>query len=200
MGYCPFAIDRKLSNINRITVNHKTSNVKQKTQQLMNFLDILIAIPLGYLVFKGYKRGLIFELSSLVGVVVGCIVAVRMANQVSLLIGLKGSNSLLISFFILFVGVIVFVLFLGKLVERFVKLMHVGFVNNLAGALLGMTKAVCIVGVLLYYIAVIDLKEKVLTCDIKQSSMLYRPVVKVGSQLTGKLDLYLNQRKKEVEC
>ncbi len=166
----------------------------------MNFLDILIAIPLGYLVFKGYKRGLIFELSSLVGVVVGCIVAVRMANQVSLLIGLKGSNSLLISFFILFVGVIVFALFLGKLVERFVKLMHVGFVNNLAGALLGMTKAVCIVGVLLYYIVVIDLKEKVLTCDIKQSSMLYRPVVKVGSQLTGKLDLYLDQRKKEVEC
>lgn len=166
----------------------------------MNFLDILIAIPLGYLVFKGYKRGLIFELSSLVGVVVGCIVAVRMANQVSLLIGLKGSYSLLISFFILFVGVIIFALFLGKLVERFVKLMHVGFVNNLAGALFGMTKAVCIVGVLLYYIAVIDLKEKVLTCDIKQSSMLYRPVVKVGSQLTGKLDLYLEQRKKEVEC
>jgi len=166
----------------------------------MNFLDLLIAVPLGYLVFKGYKRGIIFELASLAGVVVGCIVAVRMAKMFSLLIGLEGDNAFLISFFILFVGVVILALFIGKLVERFVKLIHVGFMNNLIGALFGMIKGLCIVGVLLYYIAVIDLNEKVLTCDVKQSSMLYRPVLKAGSQLVGKMDDYLKERKQKIDC
>lgn len=166
----------------------------------MNFLDLLIAIPLGYLIFKGYKRGLIFEFASLSGIVIGSIIAVRMANYFSTLVGLDGKNALLISFFVLFIGVVILALFVGKLIERFVKLIHVGFVNNLSGALLGMFKGVCIIGVLLYYIAIIDMKEKVLTCDIKQSSMLYRPVVKAGSQLIGKLDEYLDYRKSMINC
>lgn len=166
----------------------------------MNFLDLLIAVPLGYLVFKGYRRGLIFETASLAGVVVGSIVAVRMANWFSDAVGLDGKNALLVSFFVLFVGVVILAMAVGKLVERFVRLMHVGFFNNLAGAVLGMTKGVCIVGVMLYYVAIIDLNEKILTHETKQVSMLYRPVVKVGAQLVGKIDVYLDQRKKEVEC
>lgn len=166
----------------------------------MNYLDIIIAVPLGYLVFKGFRRGLIFELASLAGIVLGCFVAVRMANWFSLLVGLQGNNAFLIAFFILFIGVVILALFVGKLVERFVKLIHVGFMNNLAGALLGMLKGVCIVGVLLYYTTVIDLKEKILTCDTKQSSMLYQPVVKAGAQLVGKMDEFLQERKKEVGC
>lgn len=166
----------------------------------MNYLDILIAVPLGYLVFKGFRRGLIFELASLAGLVLGCFVAVRMANWFSLLVGLKGDGAFLVAFFILFIGVVVLALFIGKLVERFVKLIHVGFINNLAGAILGMAKGVCIVGVLLYYIAIIDLKEKILTCDTKQSSILYQPVVKAGSHLVGKMDEFIQERKKEVEC
>lgn len=164
----------------------------------MNFLDLLIAIPLGYLIFKGYKRGLIFELTSLAGIVIGSIVAVRMANWFSMLVGLEGKNAILVAFFILFVGVVVLALFVGKFIERFIKLIHVGFVNNLAGAILGMLKGVCIVGVLLYYVAIIDLREKVLTRDIKQASMLYRPVIKTGSQLVGKMDEYLMERKRKL--
>lgn len=165
----------------------------------MNFLDLVIAVPLGYLIFKGYKRGLIFELASLAGVVFGCIVAVRMAHWFSTMVGLEGDNAFLIAFFILFVGVVVLALFLGKLIERFVKLIHVGFLNNLAGAILGLLKGVCIVGVLLYYLAVIDLNNKVLTNDAKQSSMLYKPVEKAGSKLVGKMDSYLEERKAMVD-
>lgn len=166
---------------------------------IVNFLDLLIAIPLGYLIFKGYKRGLIFELASLVGVVAGSILAVRLAHWFSDLVGLDGSNALLISFFVLFVAVLVLALLLGKLVEKFVKLIHVGFLNNLAGAVLGMIKGVCIVGVLLYYVAVIDLSERVLSKDIKQASMLYRPVERTGKRLVGKMGQYIEIRKQRHE-
>ena len=161
----------------------------------MNILDLLIAVPLGWLIFKGYKKGLIYELASLVGVVFGSILAVRFAHWFSELVGLHGENAYLIAFFVIFVIVIVLSLLAAKLVEKFVKLMHVGIFNNLAGALFGLLKGACIIGVLLYYVAVIDLNEKVLTKDAKEASLLYRPVERTGCKLAGRMDLYIAQRK-----
>ena len=161
----------------------------------MNFLDLLIAIPLGCLIFKGYKRGLIFEFASLAGIVLGSVLAVRFANWVSSLLGLNGENAVLIAFFVIFLAVIVASFFLAKLVERFVKLVHVGALNNIAGALFGLIKGVCIVGVLLYYVSIIDLNEKVLTRNAKESSILYHPVERSGKRLAGRMGMYVANRK-----
>ena len=165
----------------------------------MNFLDIIIAIPLGYLIFKGYRKGLIFEAASLFGIVAGSIAAVRLAHWFSDLVGLTGQNAYLISFFVIFVGVVVLSLLFGKLVEKFVKLMKVGLLNNLAGAALGMLKGVCIIGVLLYYEAIIDLNGRVLTKETREASMLYRPVERTGAKLAGKMSLYVERRKQAVD-
>ena len=73
--------------------------------------------------------------------------------------------------------------------------MHIGILNNLAGALFGLAKGVCILGVLLYYSAIIDLNEKVLTKNSKDASILYRPVERAGCKLVGKMDCYITQRK-----
>ena len=161
----------------------------------MNFLDLLIAIPLGYLIYKGYRRGLIFEVASLVGVILGVFLAVHLSIWFSSFLPLHGDNALLISFFLIFIAVVVLSLFLAKLVERFVKLVHVGVLNNLAGAFFGLIKGVCIVGVLLYYVAIIDLDEKVLTRDAKESSILYHPVERTGNKLAGKISGFLNERR-----
>ena len=161
----------------------------------MNFLDLILAIPLGWLIFKGYRRGLIFEVASLAGIALGSFFAVRFARWFSEWVGFSGQNAFLISFFILFVAVVLLSMALGKLVERFVKLVHVGFLNNLAGAVLGLLKGLCILGVLVYFVAVIDLKERVLTRDTKQSSLLYQPVERMGNRLVGMAGVYLSQRR-----
>ena len=166
----------------------------------MNLLDIIIAIPLCYLIFKGYRRGIIFEVASLAGIIVGCILAVRFAHAFATIVNIDGDNAFLVSFFIIFVAAIVLSLFLAKIVERVLKLVHVGFINSLVGALFGLLKGLCIVGVLLYFIAIIDLKECVLTKDAKQSSMLYRPCERTGKKLVGKMEDYLALRKAEHEA
>ncbi len=166
----------------------------------MNFLDLFIAIPLGYLIYKGWRRGLIFELASLAGIVLGSILAVRFANLVAGWVGLDGKNALLIAFFIIFVLVIVLSLVLAKAAENFVKLVHVKLFNNLAGALFGMLKGVCIIGVLLYYVSLIDINERVLSRDTKETSLLYLPVEQSGKRLAGKMDEYIDQRKAQHEA
>ena len=161
----------------------------------MNFLDLLIALPLGYVVYKGYRRGLIFELASLASVVLGSFLAVRFARVVALLLPIEGDSTLLIAFFVIFVSVIILSLLLAKFIERFVKLVHVGIINNIGGALFGLVKALAIIGTLLYFVSIVDLEGRVLTKDVRESSLLYRPVERCGQKLAGKLDNYIEERK-----
>ncbi len=165
----------------------------------MNFLDLLIALPLGYTIYKGYKRGLVFEAAALAAIILGSILAVRLANGVAQLLPFDGDNALLVSFFIIFVAVVIGALALAKLAERFIKLVHVGALNNIAGALFGMIKGVCIVGVLIYYVAIIDIDESFLTRNTKENSLLYHPVERSGQRLAGKMSYYLAQREQKHE-
>ncbi len=165
----------------------------------MNFLDIVIALPLGYFIYKGYCRGIIFEVASLVGIIVGSMLAVRLSHWFADLIGLNGSSALLISFFVIFISVLLLAILLGKMVERFVKLVNVGFINNAAGAILGLCKGVCVVGVLLFFFAIVDIDEHVLTRNSKQSSMLYRPVERTGNRLVGAIGRYAAERRHRLE-
>ena len=160
----------------------------------MNLIDLVISIPLGYIIYKGFKRGLIFELISLFGIVLGSMAAVRFSHWFADLVGI-GEEALLVAFFIIFIGVVILSLFAAKLLERFVKLVHVGALNNIAGALFGLLKGVCILGVLLYLFAVVDIKEKVLTHNAKQQSLLYHPVERSGKRLVGQIEYYVRDRK-----
>ena len=157
----------------------------------MNIFDLILAIPLGFLIWKGFRRGAIFEVTSLVGVAVGIFLGYRLCRQAMGWLGLTGDTALLIAFFVVFVAVVVLAVMLGKLIEGVIKLVKVGFLNNLLGALFGLLKGTCILSVLLFYVTVIDRREVLLTAETKQESLLYRPVTRTGDKLIGGLKTYV---------
>lgn len=153
----------------------------------MNILDILIAIPLLYFVYKGWSRGLAFEIASLAGVIAGAYAAVHFSQWVADMLGLDGENAILTAFFITFVGVVALAFLLGKAVEGALKMTHLSIVNRLVGALFGMLKCLCILSVVLSWIVMIDRHEMVLTSKTKNESLFYEPTQKVGGMLTARL-------------
>lgn len=166
----------------------------------MNLLDLFIALPFGYFIYKGFNRGLVFEVASLGGIVIGSILAVRLANTLSMLLGLQGENALLISFFIIFIIVIIASLALARMVEKGIKLVHAGTLNNIAGAVFGFAKGVCIIGVLLYSIYIFDIKGELLPKDYREKSMLFQPMKNSGKILVGKMNVYLTERQRLAEA
>lgn len=161
----------------------------------MNLLDILLAIPLVYFIYKGWKRGLIFELAMLCGIVVGSLAASRLARGIADLLKLEGDAAVLIAFFIIFVGVIFIAFFLSKAVEGFVKLVKVGTVNNILGAALGMLKCLCILSVILNFILLVDRGNVIITQTTKDGSVLFEPIYKVGNRLTSHLNTYVIEKR-----
>jgi len=163
----------------------------------VNFLDIILAIPLCWCIYKGFKRGIIFELAMLIGIVAGCYLAIHLAKTVSGFIGIKGEVSVLVAFLVIFVAVVVGAFFLGKCAENLVKLVKVGLLNKLLGAVLGMLKCVCILSVLTSFILMADPNGHVITKDVREGSVFFNPVNKVGTALTKQLKTFVIQKRAE---
>ena len=151
----------------------------------MNFLDILIAIPLLYFIYKGWKRGLIFEMGALLGVVVGAWAAVHMAKWVSELLKLEGDTSVLVAFF------------LARALEGALKLVKAGALNKLAGATFGMLKCLCVLSVFINFVLLIDRHEFILSPETKEKSILFSPTHTVGNKLTTGLKEFIEKKRAE---
>lgn len=163
----------------------------------MNFLDIILAVPLCWCIYKGFKRGIIFELAMLVGIIAGCYLAIHLAKAVAGMIGIQGEVSVLAAFLIIFVSVIVGAFFLGKCIENLVKLVKAGLLNKLLGAVLGMLKCVCILSVLTSFVLMADPHGHVITKATREGSVLFTPIDKVGTTLTAQLKTYVAQKRAE---
>lgn len=159
----------------------------------MTLLDIILAIPMGVFIFLGWKRGVIREAAALVGVLIGIWAAVHFSRLVSSLLGLTGEHSILIAFFILFVGTLVLASMLGRVAERVIKSLKMNLPNKIAGAALGMIKALCILSVILNGIIMIDKNEKLISRETRVESLLYTPVYSTGNELISSLKQFIEE-------
>lgn len=163
----------------------------------MNILDIIIAVPLAVFIFLGWKKGVVREVATLVGVLVGIWAAVHLSQVVAELIGLEGENAVLIAFIVCFVGALVLAWLLGRLVEGLLKATKLSIVNRIAGALLGTVKALCILAVLLNTVVMLDTNEKLLKPELKEKSILYKPVYNTGNRLMDSLKQFVADHREE---
>lgn len=164
----------------------------------MNFLDILIAIPLCYFIYKGWRRGLIFEVTSLAGIIVGVWACVHFSTWVAEALDIQGDSGVLIAFFITFAAVVVLSYFLGKAIEGIFKMVKLNFVNKILGALLGMAKCLCVISIILNFILLVDTHQSILTPKVKEESVLFKPSYRIGNKLTITLKNYIADKRAEL--
>ena len=164
----------------------------------MNFLDILIAIPLIFFIYKGWRRGIIFEIAALAGILVGCWAAIHLSTWIAELLNLQGEGTILFAFFIAFMGAVVGAYFLGKMVEGLVKMVKAQFLNKLLGSLAGMLKCLLVISILLNFILLIDHNHVIITPKAQEESVLYKPAYKIGNKLSASLKTYLVKKREEL--
>lgn len=159
----------------------------------MNVLDIILAIPLCYFIYKGWRRGFIFELAALFGIIIGCWAAVHLSTWVAEMLNLEGEGSVLFAFFITFIAVMVGAYFLGKAIEGFIKMVKADLLNKFLGALIGMVKCLCVLSILLNFILLVDRHHIIITPKVQQESKLYKPTYTIGNKLTATLKSYIQE-------
>ena len=155
----------------------------------MNFIDIMILIPLVWFGYKGFSSGLVRELASIIALVAGLYASFKFTDWVAVWI----NNDKIpheLYFAITFFMVLVLVFIAGRFVEKVVKLVIPEILNNLAGALFGAAKIFVIFSALFFFINSIDTKGVLLTQKSKQESILYKYVEPVVPKLKTYYDKY----------
>ena len=118
----------------------------------MNFFDILVIVILGYCLIRGVFRGLIKELSSIIGVLGGFYAAFTYYMLVAKLLSKWITNTgylNILSFLIIFCGVFIIISILGVIINYLLKIAFLGWLDRILGSVFGAMKGILIVSVLL---------------------------------------------------
>lgn len=120
----------------------------------MNNFDIFIIVVVSFGLLRGFFRGFIKEVASIVGVVAGFYVSytyykpfASFLNQVVCKLGVGVINSWesygnIVSFFILFVGILAITTIIAQIIKKFLKIVFLGWVDKLFGVIFGSLKGI----------------------------------------------------------
>ncbi len=164
----------------------------------MNYIDIIIAIPLLWGLYKGFTKGIILEAATLIALGLAIWGAVKFHDFVTVWMreSLNWTSKYMpvISFALIFIGVLVLVFAIAKLLEKIIKAVALGFLNKLAGGVFGILKFGLILSVVIFLLNAIEKNYSFIPPDIKNKSVLYEPVGKIAPLIIpGLKDSKLNK-------
>ena len=148
----------------------------------MNYLDIIFIVPLIWAGFRGFKKGLIIEVSTLIAFGLGIWGGIHFSDFVAELLSesIESKYVPLISFTITFILIVATVFVLGKMLEKAINLIQLKLVNKVTGALFGVAKIVLVISVLLVIVNSFDQKSNIVPEDLRENSLLYQPLSDVS--------------------
>jgi membrane protein required for colicin V production len=148
----------------------------------MSYIDFIIIIPALWFGYKGFTHGLIRELVSFAALVFGIYAAFLFTDWVEEWINYP-SIPKEAYFAITFLVVLIIVFFIGRLMEKIVKLIIPEFINNLLGGLFGVAKILVIFSVIIFFIHSIDSKNVILTEQAVEKSFTYKYIEPIAPKV-----------------
>ena len=148
----------------------------------MSNIDIILGILLSIGIVRGFMKGFIWEVASLLSVFVALWVAIHFsaiaAGYLSEVFSLSVKTNQVISFVIVFLLAFVMVRIAGKTLTKALESVSLGLPNRIAGAVFGMFKWSLIVGTSLMYLnrGALELIPK----ESSDQSLLYAPIMEIN--------------------
>ncbi|MFZ4706267.1 MAG: CvpA family protein [Bacteroidales bacterium] len=146
----------------------------------MNMLDIILAVFLLLFAIGGFRKGFIIGLATLAGLFLGIWAAVHFSGYAGHIlkdvVHLHTTHLAMVSFIFTFLAVLILVFLLGKSLTSVVKIIALGFLNRIAGALFGIAKGCLVLSAFLYMLVSIDAGGHILSIQQRRESKLYKPI------------------------
>jgi len=146
----------------------------------MNYIDMFIGVLLVYAVFRGITRGFVMQLASLVALIAGIFLALKLsgftARYLINLWSLDYEYLYIVSLAITFILVFILINILGNMLDKVVQTSQLSMLNKLAGAFFNVCKVLLIMGILLLFIDRLDKRISLLPKNAREGSFFYKPV------------------------
>lgn len=145
--------------------------------------NIILAIPLIWGFYKGFKKGLIVELASILAIILGVYACSKLSDVVANYLGANIHTHLsslylsIISVAIVFIGILILVFFLAKRIQKLAEALFLGMANRILGGLFGAFKWAFLISVFLYLFDILNAKAGIVGTDVLQQSWMYTHLV-----------------------
>ncbi len=158
----------------------------------IEYLDIILALPLIWGAFIGFKKGLVLELASIVALILGIYGAVKFSDVTADYLNSSfeiASNWIgLVSFLVTFIGIVIGVFILGKAIDKMLKIIALGFVNRLLGLVFGLIKYAIILSFALFFFENLNSRFHFTEENIEEKTFLYSPIKMIAEPIRPLLD------------
>lgn len=153
----------------------------------MNILDIILLLCFIPAVISGLRKGFIAQVVAIISLVLGIWLSVRFASATGAWLGqwIEASQQLLnvISFAVIFIVVVFALAALGKLTEKTIKIIMLGWLNKLLGVVFSMLKCMLILGFLIIVFNTINAQFDLVSRADLDKSLLYGPIEKIANSV-----------------
>ncbi|MDR3133201.1 MAG: CvpA family protein [Prevotellaceae bacterium] len=147
----------------------------------MNYFDIIIGVLLLVSLVVGWRQGLVRQVFGLLALLLGVFCAYKFsgytAYYLSKWFALDKAVINAVAFGITFIAVLFLVILAGRVADKFIKMVALGLVNRLLGAVLCVLKVALIISVCLVILKSFDILPEKKARD----SCLYHPLESAGA-------------------
>lgn len=153
-------------------------------------LDIILILPILWGGWKGFHKGLIIEIFTLLAFGVGIWAGIHLSDFVSVeldKLGAGGKYLPVVAFIVCFIGAGAGMYFLGKTIEKMVKVVAMKPLDKIGGAVFGAAKFLMILSVVVLIFDSIHQRDEFLPTDLREDSLLYIPIRDISTKVIPKL-------------
>ncbi|MFN5181586.1 MAG: CvpA family protein [Bacteroidota bacterium] len=146
----------------------------------MNYIDILICIPVIWGIYKGVTDGIITQVAGIAAFFGGVWLAFNFYEEFTRLFSFADKYAPVISFSVIFLLSVLLVFLAAKLVNKIVDNASLSTANKMAGAVFGALKFALILSVIFFMVDAIESSYPALSFKQKKESLLYQPIAKIA--------------------
>lgn len=150
----------------------------------MNWLDIVLIIPILWGFYRGFKKGLVVEAGTLVALIGGIYCAMNFSNYAAGYLkkhfGWTSDYLHFASLLVTFVLVVILVIVIARLITAGMDAGALTPINKVLGALFGALKFAFIFSILIFFLSVVEKNVSVIPEATKKSSYLFHPVASIA--------------------
>jgi membrane protein required for colicin V production len=106
----------------------------------MNWVDVVIIIYLALSIISGFAQGLIRSLLSIIGLIVGILLASHFYKQLGDILTFISNRNVadIVAFIVILLAVMVIAALIGLVLRSIIKAIMLGWIDKLGGAVLGL--------------------------------------------------------------
>ena len=151
----------------------------------MSYLDLFFGMAIAWGAYSGFSKGLIKELASILGVIIGVFLAKNYYPYLDIKLKLifeseAGFISILSAILIFLLTIMVFKI-IAKFLTKFLKIIALGLLNRIIGSVFGIFKTVLLLCVLVFIFSNINNVTGLIKADKLIQSFFYSKVEKINS-------------------